>query len=274
MIKKHVSILSFISFFSIAIMAKEEPKYILVDTASLFLTDESIAGSYVGKAGGALYLVEKFKLPNQEAFFSALKRIAGESTQKTYNNGLAMPQVLCDWLLSIKQNAVLKAEILTKIKDSVMQKGEKMVFSDIVEMMLTPTKLVHTLYINTDLLDTMKSLSAQKYTIVLAGNYDTESLIALKNNFQEAFSYIDLVIVSGEIKQLKPSKDFYHEVLNKVQEYLGLTNPIKPEECICFETEKKFIDAVKAEKMPVIVSNDKTDKKYFKQQLAQRGITV
>ena len=64
MIKKHCSIFTFISLFSMITLAKEQPKYILVDTASLFLTDESIAGSYVGKAGGALYLVEKFKLPN------------------------------------------------------------------------------------------------------------------------------------------------------------------------------------------------------------------
>ena len=185
-----------------------------------------------------------------------------------------MPQVLCDWLLSIKANAILKAEILTKIKDSVMQKGEKLVFSDIVEMMLTPSKLIHTLYINTDLLDTIKALSAQKHTIVLIGNFDMESLALLKSKFQEAFSYIDLVVVSGDIKQLKPSKDFYHEALTKIQNFLGLSEAINPEECINFETEQKFIAEAKAEKMQVITCNDKTDKKYFKQQLAQRGIIV
>ena len=266
MIKNHIRIFAFLSFFNITTITQAEITHIIIDPKTLFPTDESLASNYIGKAGGALYVIEKLSIPDQKAFFSALKRIKGISTLKTYDDNLTMPSVLCDWLLSIKTNAVLKTEILSKIKESPMQKGEKSVFSDIVEMMLTPTKLINTKYLNADLFEVLKNLSNKNVTIILAGNYDLESLAELEKKFAHVFNFIDHVIISGEIKELKPSKEFYQYILD--------TFHIEAKECISFETEQKFIDQAKALGFHVIVQNDKTDKKYFKQQLKTNGIEI
>ena len=265
MIKKHISIFSFISLLSITSIAQAEIKYVMIDPSFLLHTSESKASAYIGKLAAAAYVIFKGKIPNKEAFYTALKKLKGQTTLQTFNDGLKMPSLLCDWLLSLKPNAALKSEILSKINESPMDKREKAVFSDIIEMMLTPAKLVDTFYIETEALAILKSLSAQNVKIILAGNWDEESLAVLRSQFSEIFSLVDFVAISGTIKQLKPSTDFYSNIFTQFT--------IQPEECISIEVEQKFVEEAKKTGMHVIISK-KVDKYNIKSQLAQLGIQI
>lgn len=265
MIEKSFRIFSLVSLLSITTMLHAEIKYVLIDPSIVFHTSEMKASGYIGKMAAAAYVIFKGKLPNKEAFYSALKRLKGHTAVKTYNDNITIPSVLCDWLLSIKPNAVLKAEILSKINESSMDKREKAIFSDIIDMMLTPSKLINTFYIEKDALTVLKALKAENIKIILAGNWDVDSLALLKSTFSEAFSFIDFVAISGEMKQLKPSSDFYSTILEKFN--------AKPEECISVEVEQKFVEAAKASGMQVIL-NKKIDKYNIKSQLAQHGLNI
>lgn len=267
MIKNHIRIFAFISFLSIASLAQAEIKYIFIDPKALFPTDQTLARMYISTANAAAYVLQKLKKPDQKTFFSDLKKIIkGSSILKTYDENIPMPSILCDWQLSLKPNKEIKADILSAIKSSAMLSCEKVFCSELIEMMFSPTKLISTKYVNQDLFDIIKSLSKQNVTIILAGNYDSESLIELQKKFSYVFDCIDHVIVSGDIKELKPSEGFYQHVLD--------TCNAEPKECISFEAEQKFIEQAKTLGLHVIAQNDKTDKKYFKQQLKAKGIEV
>lgn len=265
MIKKHIRIFSLLSLFSITTMVQAQIKYILIDPSILFKTSEVKAAGYVGVIASMRYKANKGEFPNQKALFSALKKIKGQSIIKTYNDNLAMPSIFCDWLLSTQSNAVLKAWILAEIKKLRILDIEKEVFSNVVEMMLTPAKLIDTLSLNKDAFHVLQSLSTQGVTIILAGNWDSESLATLRSQFSEVFRLIHHVVVSGDIKQLKPSTDFYQHILEKFT--------IAPEECISIESEQQFVTDAQNTGMHVILSKH-TNKHEIKNQLAHQGVHI
>jgi len=143
---------------------------------------------------------------------------------------------------------------------------EKVFCSELIEMMLSPMKLISTISINQDLFDVIKALSKHNVIIILAGNYDSESLVELQKKFKHVFDCIDHIIASGDIKELKPSESFYQHILNKFTS--------APEECVSFEAEQKFIEQAKSLGIHVIAQNHKTNKKYFQQQLKAKGINI
>ena len=265
MIKKHIRIFSLLSLFSTFTIAQAEVKYVLIDPSVVFKTNTIKAAGYVGVIASMRYQANKGELPSQKALFNALKKIKGESTFKTYNDNLAMPSIFCDWLLSLKPNTSLKVEILAEIKKLKILDIEKEVYANVVEMMLTPAKLIDTLNLNKDALHVLQGLSTQGVTIILAGNWDSESLATLRSQFKDAFSLINHVVVSGNIKQLKPSTDFYQHIFD--------TFMIKPEECISIESEQQFVTEAQSTGMHVILSKH-TNKHEIKNQLAHQGVHI
>jgi len=264
MINKHFRAFSLILLCTFTQQIRADITHIFIDLSVLFHTNKLAAAKHVGAIASMRYKLNRGELPNERAFFNALKKAKAETAIKTYNEGLDLPFILADWLLSIKSNATLKSEILYKIQGLKISDIEKEVYSNVIEMMLTPSKLIDTLNLDKHAFQILQALSKQ-YIIILTANWDIESLSILRNSYPEVFSLASQVVVSGDIKCLKPHADFY--------ECLCSTYNINPSDCLSLETEQRFVAATEKIGINVIVTKN-TNKHQLQHKLQKFGIII
>ena len=86
--------------------------------------------------------------------------------------------------------------------------------------------------------DLIKSLKANGFPIIYGlTNWSAETFPTVQKTYR-IFSLIDKIIVSGEVKQLKPNPEIFYTLLNKFD--------LKPEESLFIDDNLKNVEGAKA----------------------------
>lgn len=201
------------------------------DVEVIFHTNTMRASSYVGKIDSLRYLASVGHLPNQEDLFKQLKPIKAQSSQVTYNKNLEMPLIFSDWLTCTQANHTLKEIIQKYFSHKNISEIEKKVLFSIVSMMLTPHHLADTQEVSSKIETLLEKLKRLKIKLFLIGNW--AHITSLKTEFADIFRFFDGIFVSGDLKILKPTQQYYQLVLEK--------SGILADHALWIEAEPKFI---------------------------------
>ena len=86
--------------------------------------------------------------------------------------------------------------------------------------------------------DLIKSLKANGFPVIYGlTNWSSETFPTVQKTYR-IFSLIDKIVVSGEVKQLKPNPEIFHTLLNKFN--------LKPEESLFIDDNLKNVEGAKA----------------------------
>ena len=86
--------------------------------------------------------------------------------------------------------------------------------------------------------DLIKSLKANGFPVIYGlTNWSAETFPTVQKTYR-IFSLIDNIVVSGEVKQLKPNPEIFHTLLNKYN--------LKAEESLFIDDNMKNVDGAKA----------------------------
>lgn len=239
-------------------------KAVFIDIEALFETSEWKASGYVGKLNGLSYITKIGHKPSQADLFKALKPISAQSKDIIYNQNLEMPLILSDWLLGNQPMSSLKTKIISFLNSSKTLKDiEKTVFSNVVNMMLTPSNLANTQKEISHTVKIIDQLKAQGLKVYLVGN--CADMLAFKNEFSKVFAKLDGFFYSGQLHLLKPYQEFYTTVLH--------TTNIDANQSLWIETENTFIKNVQKFGYNVAIFNPNKPKN-IDQELQKFGIKI
>lgn len=89
-----------------------------------------------------------------------------------------------------------------------------------------------------DMYDLIKSLKANGFPVIYGlTNWSAETFPTVQKTYR-IFSLIDKIVVSGEVKQLKPNPEIFHTLLNKYN--------LKAEESLFIDDNLKNVEGAKA----------------------------
>lgn len=231
-------------------MTAENIKAVCIDVEALFETNEMRAGGYIGKFNALKYKVKTGHLPCKADVFKNLAAIPGTCKEKTCNENIDMPHILCDWLLHAQPFNNLKNKITDHLKKSKLSDIEKLVLINTINMMLTPKELADTQQTISFTQQLISTLRKNKYLVYLVGNWSDTP--ALKHEFQSLFNQCHGIFFSDTVHHLKPHQEFYNAVLEQTK--------LNPTEIVWIEKEKQFISKAQHLGMKVVSFNPKHPK--------------
>ena len=89
-----------------------------------------------------------------------------------------------------------------------------------------------------EMYDLVKSLKTNGFPVIYGlTNWSAETFPTVQKTYR-IFSLIDKIVVSGEVKQLKPNPEIFHTLLNKFN--------LKPEESLFIDDNIKNVEGAKA----------------------------
>lgn len=206
---------------------------VCIDLTCFMETNAASAASCIGYLDAISYLTKTGHIPGIENLFEALLDAPAHTNIITYNQNYQMPLILSDWLLGESNEKIKAACFACLHNNSELAPIEKKVLKSIVDMMLTPKKLIETQNIISSTRRLIEDLHATgRYDIYLVGNWDFDSTQALLQKLTDIkmMHIFKDIIFSHDLKVLKPHPDFYNKMLAKI----GCQNP---SDCICMERE-------------------------------------
>lgn len=234
----------------------KEPSVLLLDLGGIFF-DFSVL-SYVSEIGyGSIlsHVVCDLTVPTDMK--TKIFHVVGQAQVDVVPNlkstcdkkGRALPYLLCLYQAGriTPQEALKKAmqshETLIKSGYFVSNR-EAEVIKKALRAMFTPEiqdKTINPLDDGITLLKELAALKnkdcAKKYTLIALSNWDPHSFALLKKRYPEVFALFDDIIISGDIKTIKPNHEAYEFPLKK--------HNLKPEDCIFIDDQPENINAAK-----------------------------
>lgn len=238
-------------------------KAICFDVETILETDDMRASSYVGKVDSLRYLRQVGHLPCQNDLFTQLMKVPADSTEFTYNNELKMPLVFSDWLMCVQPANTLLTKILNFLENAKITDIEKTILSNIIKMMFTPTSLIDTRKVIKPAEQLLNQLKQNGYKLYLTGNWIHVDVMQQK--FDKLLSNFSGIFVSGKLKKLKPSQDFYNTVLQRIN--------LTAADVLWIERESNFVSKAKQYNLNMILFNPKYTKDTIK-DLQKFGINL
>ncbi len=215
-------------------------KHIFIDINAIITPSTTAASKIIGIINSMKYTASVGHIPSRADFFKALQHVPAKTDQVTYNEDLAMPPILCDWLLGLQTNHAIKSTISQYLEKSHISEIEKTIFKNISFMMLSPSIFIDTQHVIKDFIKILQTLKKMGYTVYLIGNWDKESepflmKLLAGNNMPDAkhcyFSY--------KAKQLKPNAQYFDQLLK----HFNISNK---HECLIVDVEKTHTQAARS----------------------------
>lgn len=240
-------ILSFLTILTLGNQSLEAKliKAICFDVATIFTTNKLRASSYIGKINSIRYITQTGHTPSQEDLFRQLALYKAISTTKTYTDNMETPLILSDWLSQAQAAGTIKKNLNTYLGQRPISDIEKQVLCAIINMMMTPEYLVDTQKTYSYVEKLLKILRSKGYKLYLTGNWC--DIKTLKIAFPEIFSLFDKTFVSGELRSIKPSPEYYEQLT----QHLG----INKDAILWLEAQPKMAHAGKAQGLEVAAYN-------------------
>ncbi len=210
----------------------------------------------------------------EDVIFDILYQIDGAPTPtKDYDlvpmhSGKPLPTIMCNWMRgTITSQQVIDSVLpfLDKLyKDGFFKnKTEKKLVTKIITMMFDPEircEIYRPLKKGINLLKVCKSLGHKVY---LLSNMDSELIQLLQQKYPDVFALFDGVIISADIKMIKPNADIYLHTLKQFN--------INPLECYFIDDQKENITGAKRLKICAIHHDQHKTKKTYR-RLIKHGV--
>ena len=226
-------------FFAFHNLESSTIKHIFIDINAIIAPSTTAASKIIGIINSMKYTASVGHIPSRADFFKALKNVPAKTDQITYNEDLAMPPILCDWLLGLQSNLTIKSEISAYLEKSHLSDIEKTIFKNISLMMLSPSIFIDTQYLIKDFTKILQTLKKMGYTVYLIGNWDKESEpMLMKLLAGNSLPDAKHCYFSNKAKQLKPNSQYFDLLLK----HFNLTNK---HECLIIDVEKSHTQAAR-----------------------------
>ena len=246
-------------------------KHIFIDINALITPSTTAASKIIGIINSMKYTAVVGHIPCKFDFFRALKNVPALTDQTTYNEDIAMPGILCDWLLGLQTNNTIKSTINQYLEKSHYSDIEKTIFKNIITMMMTPTIFIDTQHLVKDFCKILQTLKKMGYTVYLIGNWDKESepllMKLLQGNFLPDPKHC---YFSNKAKNLKPNAQYFDQLL---KHFSTNSNPIAKHECLIIDVEKSHAQAARSLGFSTILLHGHSSTQ-LKSELSRVGIRL
>lgn len=184
----------------------------------IFATDKSLYRQFVfstlKKYPSTIFSL--FTLINiKEVLFDILRSIPAKADHVIYNHGKPMPAILTDWMVNSQSTQEIITQALAAIQQTDHATGIKVMLSEIVQMMFSPTSMIQTQIMMDEMAHLAKDLKAAGYQIYVLSNWSLDASAVLKEKYKEFFAIFDGVMISGEEQLAKPNPEFFLRLLQK-----------------------------------------------------------
>lgn len=227
-------------FFASSNLQSSPIKHIFIDINAIITPSATAASKIIGIINSMKYTAIIGHIPCRADFFKALKNVPAITDQVTYNENMAMPAILCDWLLGLQTNNAIKSTIYHHLEKSNISEIEKTIFKNISLMMMSPTTFIDTQYVIKEFGKILHMLKKMGYTVYLVGNWDKESepmlIQLLQGHFMPGAKHC---YFSNKAKQLKPNTQYFDLLLKQY-------NIVNKHECLMIDVEKSHAQAARS----------------------------
>lgn len=163
--------------------------------------------------------------------------------------GIVMPPVLWAFQAGLltSEECVLRAEgVMLDLhsKGHFKNLAEKNLIERVIRAAFTPSLSVLSCNIRTETMKIVRSLAAQrhpdgtrKYKLFVLSNWDPWSFVHIRKKFFKELACFDDVIISGDIKLMKPMPEIFSHVLEK--------HKVSKEECIFIDDQLENIEGAR-----------------------------
>ncbi|MBV8660950.1 MAG: HAD hydrolase-like protein [Candidatus Dependentiae bacterium] len=256
----------FISTDLNAVPQDKNIKHIFIDINTILTINKTAASKIVGIINSMKYTAKMGHIPSKTDFFKSLKNVPAITEEQTYNDDLIMPVILCDWLLGLQTNHMIRSTIFQYLEKSSLSEIEKTIFKNVSSMMMSPSIFIETQYLIKEFSKLFHSLKKAGYTLYLIGNWDKESepyLMRLLSG--HSFPDSNHCYFSNKAKNLKPNPDYFDKLLK----YYNLSK----KECLIIDIEKNHAYSARNQGFNTILLHDFSPAQ-LKSELTRIGIQI
>jgi len=205
-------------------------KFIIWDIGdTLFKADKFKMMQKIGLFDIALYTIFSFKNPYriQDKIFNIMDDCNYKKyPHPVYSNGKKLPDIMCYWMAGLLSNDEILNIANNKIDEyckskKMVDKREIKIVKNIIKNMFDPKILASCMKPIKGVSQLLRRCKKNGFTLVILSNFDSIAFNYIKNDKKNRsiFRYFNPnhIFVSGDIKMLKPSKDIYKYVLDKLK---------------------------------------------------------
>ena len=127
-------------------------------------------------------------------------------------DGIILPQLMCEWM----RGTQTPATILAKVKAESLTRAPGLeidLITAIAHMIFTPELFIQTQHPIDEAFDFVRELKERGYKTYVLSNFDSQSFRLLAKEHSELFSLFDGIVISGDVKLLKPEPAIYEHIL-------------------------------------------------------------
>lgn len=163
----------------------------------------------------------------KKKFFEILEEVAVVHEFKTDGDcyaydehGTPLPYFMCMWLNGGMTCQEIRNCILTAIQDNPQWfacQAEKRMIVNLISMVFTPEKFVATRKLYSKGVSFVKACKKKGHKVYVLSNWDTESFALLAKKYPALFELFDGIVISGQVKKLKPFAGIYTGLIDTYQ---------------------------------------------------------
>ncbi len=244
---------------------------IIIDvTTVLFKENTSALIRKIGLGSVLGYAITHWKNPG-DVCLDLLENMSREPEQKpstklTYKDRV-MPRCIVEWNCGQKCNKELRKDIEAYIQkldkaNYFSSQREKDIVYRILDLVFNPQELPDLAQPIAQMVRLIKQLKHNGYKLYCLANVAQEPFDIMKKIHPELVGLFDGIVISAEVKSIKPDKKIYNHLLTQYK--------LDPATCIFIDNDKENISA--AEKLGM-TGIHYTNSKKIRSNLKQLGIT-
>lgn len=250
--------------------APKNQAIIIEVTNVLFKENTSALIRKIGLGSVLGYAITHWKNPG-DVCLDMLEHMSKEpgqaaSTRLTYKDRV-MPRCVVEWNCGQKCNQELRKEVVAYIQKLDKEKyfssqREKDIVYRILELVFNPEELHDVAQPISQVVRMIKQLKQKGYKLYALSNIAQEPFEIMKKNHAELVELFDGIVISAQVKSIKPDAKMYNHLLDQYK--------LEPGNCIFIDNDKENVAAAKKLGMNAI---QYTTFKKVRSELKQLGVS-
>ena len=197
-------------------------KHIIFDIDGVLSTTNKLRAFHeIGIPETFSYMANQRQLPSEKILFDTLEKVPANSTYKSYNKGLQMPQTMIDWQVGSQDLSLIRQSIINHLKTVNLPKSQINWALQSAMMMTDPEKFIATRQIISANVKLLQELKDKGYKLYILSNWDPSSFPLFQQSFPEIFvtadnkEMFDGIMISGDAKIVKPEAVIFKKCLEE-----------------------------------------------------------
>jgi HAD superfamily hydrolase (TIGR01509 family) len=230
--KYYLMILALTSFSCPAHIILVDNTVVLKKTDILTLSQEVFKGISAWRVPLLLPRAAGF----EKQFFDILNRMPVSTHYKAKHNvlynGSSVPKIMEHWTINARSSTQTLSLVNSYIDKAISDSTQRQLFKNLARMSFDPHAAAKLFTPDSQILSLLAQCKQKGHTLILATNWNAESLNSLRQKFKSAYQLFDDIAISSPTRS-KPQKDFYIAIIQKYH--------AQPSDCIAIETEAQFV---------------------------------